>query len=228
MTPRIILSCKHLRKIFAVLRINLADEEKKSCIYFKSQTLNKDGWMDSSLKVRLHKTAVPKSQTCYPAQKGELLFSVYPGIDPTTYQSQGGHSTTTPTSCWLNNEISSPLQLYTLMNSAYLNEPATVAYRQQMTALQDNAKSRKAWRRSKDSAYFNVWPSMISASSFSFLRESPRDEQWAVSVARVACTETKTQKNSLKKTFFPTSFLYFDRHLIKRVNVDESGNAVIL
>lgn len=67
-------------------------------------------------------------------------------------------------------------------------------YRQQMTALQDNAKSRKAWRSSKDSAYFNVWPSMMSASSFSFLKESPREEQWAVSVARVACKETKTQR----------------------------------
>lgn len=62
----------------------------------------------------------------------------------------------------------------------------SLPYRQQMTALQDKAKSRKAWRSSKDRAYFSVWPSIISASSFSFLRESPRDEQWAVSVARVA------------------------------------------
>lgn len=33
---------------------------------------------------------------------------------------------------------------------------------------------------------------MINASSFSFPKESPRDEQCAVRVARVACMETKT------------------------------------
>lgn len=61
------------------------------------------------------------------------------------------------------------------------------SYRQQMTALQDSARSRKDCRSSKDSAYFSVWPSMISANSFSFFRDSPRESQCSVSLARVAC-----------------------------------------
>lgn len=59
-------------------------------------------------------------------------------------------------------------------------------YLQQMTALHDRARSRKAWRTSKERAYLSVCPSMMSANSFSFLRESPSEEQWAVSVALVA------------------------------------------
>lgn len=86
---------------------------------------------------------------------------------------------------------------------------ASRPYRQQMTALQDNAKSRKAWRSSKDSAYFSVWPSMISASSFSFFKESPRDEQWAVSVARVACKEAKNTERKVCVSL--KSPLHFDK-----------------
>lgn len=35
-------------------------------------------------------------------------------------------------------------------------QQVTVTYLQQITALQDNARSRKAWRSSKDKAYFRV------------------------------------------------------------------------
>ena len=67
------------------------------------------------------------------------------------------------------------------------------SYLQQMTALQDRARSRKAWRSSKESAYFSVCPSMMSASSFSLRSESPSAVQCSVRVALVAYNPTQEE-----------------------------------
>lgn len=49
-----------------------------------------------------------------------------------------------------------------------------MSYLQQMTALQESAKSRKLRLTSNERAYFSVWPSIIRAISFSFPSDSPR------------------------------------------------------
>lgn len=62
-----------------------------------------------------------------------------------------------------------------------------IQYLQQITALQDSARSRKDWRTSKDRAYLSVCPSMMRANSFSWPSESPREAQCPSRVSRVAC-----------------------------------------
>lgn len=60
-----------------------------------------------------------------------------------------------------------------------------------MTALHERAKSRKLLRTSKDSAYFRVWPSMMSAASFSLPSRLPRSAQCWVMAALVACNKSR-------------------------------------
>lgn len=61
------------------------------------------------------------------------------------------------------------------------------SYLQQMTALQDRARSRKYCRTPNVRAYFRVVPSIMRAKSFSLQRASPSSPQWWLSASLVLC-----------------------------------------
>lgn len=91
--------------------------------------------------------------------------------------------------CWVQGDFPSHCSLMDMLvhGAGYLAQRQTDL--QHMTALQDSARSRKYWRTPKVSAYFSVFPSMISAQSFSLSRASPSMLQWWLRVSLVPCTQ---------------------------------------